>query len=101
MKCKPGKLYKCLDHFLMIYLSKEMALRAMRCSEPSTSGADAASAVAAYWSKELNQQVRYSKPGEVFMFLKKDGDFCHVLFGDKQGWIINRDWLKFVGITVV
>ncbi len=84
-----GKLYKCPVYPLLIYPTKEMALT--RPGVNPTAGSE----VARFWSKELNCQVLHSDPGEIFMLLEKDHIFgcCHVLFGDKQGWIICRNWM--------
>jgi len=55
-------------------------------------------AAAIYWSKELNCTVRYSKPNEIFIFLKEEiveeHKYLNVLFGDKHGWIVYKDWLE-------
>jgi len=101
---RSGKLYKCSKHYLLVYPSKDKATSAAQeawAPETATSASTAvAAAVAAaevrvdYWSKELNCKVRYSEPGEVFMVLKQKNEFTHVLFGEKQGWIINQDWLE-------
>ncbi len=101
---KPGKLYKCPEYFLMIYPSKE---KAAACTWAMTARTSARSAArrSAYWTEQLNCRVDYSKPGEIFMLLERDGIFLHVLFGEKQeagrsgptlGWIIYKDWLNIV-----
>ncbi len=93
MKCKPGKLYKLPEFYMLVYPSKEKAATA--AAEVLVLGAttDASiSFLATYWSRELKCQVRYSIPGEIFMFLGRDGEFLNVLFGDKQGWIIYKGW---------
>jgi len=28
------------------------------------------------------------------MVLKQKDEFAHVLFGEKQGWVVNQDWLE-------
>ncbi len=89
-----GKLYKCPGYFLLIYPTKEKALHAVgsaggRRNTPQR----LAVAEATYWSRELKCQVRYSTPGEIFMFLEKDEIYLHVLFGDAAGWIIHETWL--------
>ncbi len=103
---KPGKLYRCSEYFLLIYPTKEKALHAVgsaggRRNTPQ----QLAAAEATYWSRELKCQVRYSEPGEIFMFLEQDGDFLRVLFGENQagersgptlGWIANREYLGIV-----
>ncbi len=94
-----GKLCKCPGHFLLIYPTKEKTTSAWWASPSSSYGAaaahasTAASAVtdwAAYWSYRLKCQVHCIAPGEIFMVLEKDGPYVHVLFGEKQGWIINN-----------
>ncbi len=94
MKFKPGKLYTCPKFFLMVYPSKEKASSA----KPSSIAAaeDDQTLVAYqvnYLSTLLNCQVRCSDIGEIFMFLERDDHYLRVLFGEKQGWIIFRDWL--------
>ncbi len=92
---KTGKLYKCPDYFLMIYPTKKEARPAVCRGTAAMSGPGVSVAVnwANYWSRELKCQVRYSMPGEIFMLLKRDGVFLHVLFGDIAGWIIHETWL--------
>ncbi len=85
MKFEVGKLYKCPDYFLMIYPSKEKASSVLGRRTVVVGSAEEA---AAHWSDQLNCQVRYSEPGEIFIFLGRDREFLNVLFGEKQGWII-------------
>ncbi len=118
MLFKTGKLYKCPSHFLMIYPTKEKAILAS--SDPVEDASASPNRYGSevwvdYLSKKLGScacgagcakrtqclhwadcQVRYSELGEIFMFLERDRNLFHVLFGDKQGWIINRDWIKIV-----
>ena len=47
-----------------------------------------------HWSRKLECKVHLSEPNEVFMCLGQENTFVHVLFGEKQGWIIYKDWLK-------
>ncbi len=108
MDFKPGKLYKSNEYFLMIYPTKEKASgRTSRATaaapsatmpESATTAANetAASAWVKYWSSILDCRICYSKPGEIFMFLEKHGTCMYVLFGDKQGWITNKNWLRIV-----
>ncbi len=118
MDLKPGKLYKC-TYCLLIYPTKEVLMTNMAYFLGEMYGIPVAyghQAGAAYQaislSKRLDCQVRYSKPGEIFMVLgqsfwpKKDEIFLHVLFGEKQeigrsgptlGWIVYKNWLKIVG----
>jgi len=102
----PGKLYKCPKNYLLVYPSKEKAAAATERSDPTAAVPAAkmvalvhqrratALAEAAFWSKRLNCKVRYSEPEEVFMYLEQKDKFIHVLFGEKQGWIINKSWLE-------
>ncbi len=103
MKFEVGKLYKCLSCSLLIYPMKEKPpLGVTAAISPLMPGAlsdvtsTEASDWAKYWSKTLNCQVRYSEPNEVFMFLKRDEVYLYTLFGEKQGWVITRPWLKIV-----
>jgi len=111
-----GKLYKCSKHLLMIYPTREIAATlevaaaafgaATRASPASMAAAAfaamtrASSAVwaASYWSKELNCTVRYSEQNEIFIFIKEEiieeQKYLNVLFGDKQGWIVYKDWME-------
>ncbi len=100
MEFRPGKLYRCPEYFLMIYPSKEKAISAAATLSGSAApGQLAASGTpsaewAKYFSERLNCQVRYSEPGEIFMFLEKHETYLYVLFGKCAGWIINRGWIK-------
>ncbi len=110
----PGKLYKTAEYFLLVYPTKEKAALAVEAPataafarSPSATTTIASAAMVApagassagatawgdYWSKQLNCQVCYSELGELFMFLERNGVYLHVLFGDKQGWIIYDSWL--------
>jgi len=112
---KVGKLYKCSKYWLLFYPTEETARAAQRSTVQAASasgtappqdraaaagavapwpGALVAETEAAYWSKRLNCKVGYGKPEEVFMVLKQKDEFAHVLFGEKQGWIINKNWLE-------
>ncbi len=86
-----GKLYKD-DHASFLVFSSKKKLNLIGIPA-GTAGAQAPK-TAESWSKILGCQVRYSEPGEIFMFLEQDGDLLYVLFGDKQGWIINKNWMK-------
>jgi len=109
MDFEEGKLYKCSAYLLMIYPTREKADAGAAWMEARATAAkwDATARIpsawwlvlsARYWSKELNCTVRYSEPNEIFIFLK-DGiiegrKYLNVLFGDKQGWIVYKNWLK-------
>jgi len=115
-----GKLYKCSDHLLMIYPTRENAVAGNSVAPLWGYGTTVAAVVAArptavvaahrtelttaawaaiYWSKKLGCSVSYSEPNEIFIFLKKEiieeQKYINVLFGDKQGWIICKNWLRF------
>jgi len=93
----PGKLYSCTGYYLLIYPSKDKATTAEDGDVvEATAGNRPGRTVwrADFWSKRLNCTVRYSEPEEVFMCLEQKDKFAHVLFGEKQGWIINQDWLN-------
>ena len=83
-----GKLYKCSKYYLLIYPSIEKIRAASSLSAAWTPAA------AAYWSEQLSCKVRCSEPDEIFMCLEQENQFIHALFGEKQGWIINEEWLK-------
>ena len=107
-----GKLYKCSEYFLLIYPTKEKAAGAYtraldgRISPVGDSTASPlddrtvdvgpAARKAIWWSKELDCQVRCSEPNEIFMFIKQEEQFVHVLFGEKQGWILYKNWLQII-----
>lgn len=81
----------------MIYPSIESAaVREPGESAPATARTSLirADTWAKIWSEELNCKVRFSEPNEVFMCLKEENSFVHVLFGEKQGWIRNESRLK-------
>ncbi len=86
-----GNLYRCPEYYLLIYPTKE----SMSLNDPSPAAEiyDQALAFANYWSKDLECQVRFSRPNEVFMLLKRDGRYLYVLFGEKPGWILGTNWL--------
>ncbi len=97
MELKPGKLY-CYPHFyLMIYSTKERAEHAdiLACAGHSRWRAEHSTDAAAadYWSEKLDCQVRSGHPGGIFILLGSDKRFLHILFGDKLGWIIYKDWM--------
>ncbi len=84
----------------MVFPSKEKASEA---DDHVASGACPAATLllnrvewADLWSRELNCQVRLSEPNEIFMFLGRDGNLLHVLFGDVAGWLICKKWLEVV-----
>ena len=94
-----GKLYKCSEYYLLIYPSIEKVGTARDASVSAWAWAGAtswigAAAVVNYWSKQLNCKVRFSEPEEVFMALEQEKQFVHALFREKQGWIVNKEWLK-------
>ncbi len=93
MNFRRGKLYKCPKFFLMVYPSKEKAAAATRITSVATVSAEVAVNWASFWSYRLNCLVHYGKPGEIFIFLERDGIYLHVLFGDAAGWIIHETWL--------
>jgi len=99
MEFKIGKLYKCSDHYiLMIYPTREKAQALTEFERDNCSSLGSARS-AGYWSKKLGCSVSYSEPNEIFVFLKEEiikGErYINVLFGDKQGWIICKNWLRF------
>jgi len=95
VKFEEGKLYKCPEYFLIIYPTREKA-------ETETTAAFAWAA--RYWSEELGCSVRYSEPNEIFIFLKKEiieeQKYINVLFGDKQGWIIHKNWMEIERVKI-
>jgi len=99
MNFEEGKLYKCSNSHLLIYPNAEL-VAALRTGTGNGTGD---SYDASYWSEELNCTVRCSKPNEIFMFIEgkiiKEVKCSNVLFGDKQGWIINKYWLRFKRIN--
>jgi len=108
MEFKIGKLYKCSDHYILIYPTREKAAssgarpmaagRSAAASRNSWAAAAVVGQAASYWSEELNCTVRCSEPNEIFIFLKEEiieeQKYINVLFGDKQGWIVYKDWMK-------
>jgi len=100
MEFEVGKLYKCSDHLLMIYPTREIAATTPWAPVPTAGPCMAWTA--SYWSEELNCTVRCSEPNEIFVFLKEEtikGErYLNVLFGDKQGWIIYGDWLRIESV---
>ncbi len=113
-KMKVGQLYKCLNFSLLIYPTIEKLTSAsgdhsisagVHVKELHPHNTDKAAFWADFWSKELKCQVRFSQPNEIFMFLgrieksgRRNREYGHVLFGEKQGWIIIRNYLKFVPV---
>ena len=96
---KIGKLYKCPDRYLLIIPTREIADRLQveggTMVGPPRSVTRAAATQAYYWSKKLSCTVRFSEPNEVFLCLDdQEGEYIHGLFGEKQGWITNKSWLK-------
>jgi len=107
----PGKLYKCPKYWLLFYPTEDKAwtatltpdlapLAAAASSVPRGTALETAAVAAwarehaAWWSRKLSCTVRYSEPGEVFLCLENKDKLTHVLFGEKQGWIINKRWLE-------
>ncbi len=87
-----GKLYKCPEYSLMIYPSKEKAIMAWyHVTDPAYMHQPPA-----FWSITLSCKVHCSRPEEIFMLLEQNYQFLHVLFGDRQGWIVFRDWMNIV-----
>jgi len=103
-----GKLYKCLSRGLLFYpnwltVLKAAELRRLECAGGGGAGEYIVSDITkrhiiAYWSDVLGCTVRYSEPDEIFMFFEErvsnNQKHLNVLFGDKQGWIIYKDWLE-------
>ncbi len=105
MKFKPGKLYRCPEYFLLLYPTKEKASRARGHSAMDTAGDTGVSpamaeVIMSYWAKQLNCQVWYSEPGEIFMFLEEYEGLLHILFGEKQGWITHKGYFNIVEANV-
>jgi len=117
MEFEVGKLYKCSKHLLMIYPTRENAMVAEQANATVAWVAEHANATVAwvaehanatvawaagYWSKKLGCSVRYSEPDEIFIFIKEEiieeqkylKKYLNVLFGDKQGWIVYKDWME-------
>jgi len=108
MRFEVGKLYKCSDHYILIYPTREKAAsssavwtvagRSASASRNSWAAAATAAWAASYWSEELGCSVRCSEPNEIFIFLKEEiieeQKYINVLFGDKQGWIVYKDWME-------
>jgi len=101
MDFEEGKLYKCPEYFLIIYPTWEKASPASQAWVVAAAAASplAAAQAASYWSDRLGCTVRCSEQNEIFVFLKEEiikGErYINVLFGDKQGWIICKNWLRF------
>ncbi len=100
---KPGKLYRSPKLFLYIYPSKEKAIAIGSASWYASVAAQAhrassaeVSTAEAYWSEQFGFQIHMSRPGDIFMFLERNGVYLHVLFGEKQGWIIFK---QFAGLV--
>ena len=88
-----GKLYKCSEYYLVIYPSEEASVSGMATRASTAVATRSGAGWVELWSEVLSCTVRYSEPGEVFMCLEVKSNIAHVLFGEKQGWIINRNWL--------
>ncbi len=75
MKFEIGKLYRC-PYSLLIY--------------PSKTKAEAG---------DFHGIKLRSERKEIFMLLESDGNILHTLFGEKQGWVIYKDWLDFQPVS--
>jgi len=84
---KPGKLYKCPEHYLFVYPTKEKAVRASGGTRKAATSLRLVASAAALLSQSLNYKVSFSEPNDIFMVIEKEDKFANVLFGDKQGWI--------------
>ena len=88
---QPNHFYKCAHH-LLIYPSKETASSAARGGGGSVAVGTGANATA-YRSTALGCKVSSSERNSIFLVLENKEPYIKVLFGDKLGWIIHRDWL--------
>lgn len=101
---KPGKLYRCDKCQLLVYPTKKAAQLA-KADKANDRGIRAAGVskiprwlqgpsglwATRFWSKKLKCKVQHGDFGEVFICLEQKGRFIHVLFGEKQGWILAED----------
>lgn len=90
------KLYKCPDYGLLVYPTREQAKSVVHIGWSVAAAPDRSAAAVDYWSQYLGCKVNYSKPNELFMCLKTQGQFAYVLFGEIQGWITTQDWLNIL-----
>jgi len=94
-----GKLYKCPEYYLLIYSTTLGSPRRLTSiSRLSKGNRGPIPRIVQYWSDILGCTVRCSEPNEIFVFLKEEiikGErYINVLFGDKQGWIVCKNWLE-------
>ena len=99
---KIGGLYQTKNYYWMLYPSKDTA--ALVATAPPAGSAAAAAAtgrlsgaaaIAAYWSKRLNNNVSYIAQNSMFMLLEQDGMLSKVLSTEGMvGWIIIAEWCK-------
>ncbi len=82
---KPGKLYRFSDEYsVRVFPTKELA------NMPASNAPS--SVQEEYWAKRAKCQLRFGEPGDIFMLLKRDGRFLHILLGEKEGWISYIKW---------
>ena len=87
-----GKLYICEKYHLLFYPDPDTADFAVA---PAACPADAfASAVVAFWSERLGKPVSCVEKNIPLLVLNNKEEYVEVLAGDREGWIIYRDWLK-------
>ena len=92
MTIEVGKRYSCSEYFLMFYPDKDTADAYHGVC--AADAAQAAVAVAAYWTRELGKPVSYCNPKTPLLVLSVDKKYVEVLAGDRKGWIINEDWFE-------
>ncbi len=105
MEFRPGKLYRCTGHYLLVCASKEALRLAGSMTVVPAGPASKADGAKGAWpakerwaqhlSKKIGAPVLYVAPGDIFMFLEHDGHYHRVLFGEFAGWFSHNIWLEF------
>ena len=86
---KIGSLYKVKKYYWLLFPSKESAPSTAAATDPTAVFVSAAggAAVAAYYSKEYNENVTWFSLDSYIVFLEEDGKFRKVLTSEGLiGW---------------
>ncbi|RJQ25428.1 hypothetical protein C4565_08385 [Candidatus Parcubacteria bacterium] len=115
-----GKLYRCPEFCLLVYPTAKKA-RIADNAIGAIPGALVGNSLEtlpiqyqysnmltkiSYWSEKFRCQLRHTNPDDVFLFLGKSfvpktGQvFLKFLFGNFEGWVIQKDYVKFERINL-
>ena len=101
-RLKINHFYKSKQYCLLVYPTKEKLVEAIATKAYLISFDSPRHDYSEYWSKNLNCKVGYSELNSAFFVIElskiKNIRCSKVLFENIAGWIILKDWMKFVAV---